>query len=303
MMSSMRTTTLILMVALVSLSSCGGGVEKRPLRVGLIRPSLDYLPFVLATELGGLDASGFAVTEFASGWEANEALAAGKVDVAILPFTYVWADAAAGLPVRTVSFLERESDGIAARRPASSLADLAGRRIGVLRASTLDVLAGAALADAGVTAELVPLRGPAELVAALRGGDVDAVSLYVPPLLGLGDDFPVVHWFADADPLHPCCDIAANRDALRDRGDQVTAFVALLERGVALLAQRPQEAAAVAAARWQLAPATASAALAHMQFRTGLEATGRDFERRMGAAMLARGYLTRAVTTDEVYAH
>ncbi len=298
----MRQVTLIMVVVLGLLASCGGNPEQRPLRVGLIRPSLDYLPFVLATELGGVDASPYAVTEFASGWEANEALAAGKVDAAILPFTYVWADVAAGLPVRTVSFLERESDGIAARRPLSSLADLAGRRIGVLRASTLDVLAGAALADAGVDAELVPLRGPTELVAALRGGDVDAVSLYVPPLLALGDDFPVVHWFGDADPGHPCCNVAVHTDALRDRAPQVAALLALLDRGVAVLDERPQDAVALAAARWQLAPEMAARALAHMRFRTGLEEAGCDFERRMAAAMLARGYLSRALDADEVHA-
>lgn len=298
----MRHLIFILLVALGLLAACGDSADTGPLRVGLIRPSLDYLPYVLATELGGADASAYSVTEFASGWEANEALAAGKVDVAILPFTYVWADVAAGLPVRTVSFLERESDGIAARRPVSSLADLAGRRIGVLRASTLDVLAGAALADAGITAELVPLRGPTELVAALRGGDVDAVSLYVPPLLGLGEEFPVVHWFGEADPGHPCCNVAAHADALRDRPAQVAAFVALLERGVALLAERPQESAAVAAARWQLAPGAVDGALAHMRFQTGLDDAGRAFEARMAAAMLARGYLTRAVAADEVHA-
>jgi NitT/TauT family transport system substrate-binding protein len=296
----MRPTILIAIAALCLLAACGPR-ERPPLRLGVIRPSLDYLPFVLAIELGGADASGYAVTEFASGWEANEALAAGKVEVAILPFTYVWADVAAGKPVRTVSFLERESDGIAARRPASSLADLAGRRIGVLRASTLDVLAGAALADAGLTAELVPLRGPAELVAALRGGDVDAVSLYVPPLLNLGDDFPVVHWFGDADPGHPCCNVAAHADALRDRAPQVAALVALLERGVGLLAERPQEAAALAAKRWGLAPEAAAASLAHMRFETGLDPAGRAFEERMAAAMLARGYLSRAVAADEVH--
>jgi len=298
----MRIATLILLAALVLLASCGGGAGQRPLRVGLIRPSLDYLPFLLAIELGGADASGYAVTEFASGWEANEALAAGKLDAAILPFTYVWADVAAGLPVRTVSFLERESDGIAARRPVASLADLEGRRIGVLRASTLDVLAGAALAAAGVNAELVPLRGPAELVAALRGGDVDAVSLYVPPLLALGDDFPVVHWFGDADPGHPCCNLAVHTDALRDRPAQVAALVAVLGRGVAVLAERPAEAVALAAARWQLTPEATGHALAHLRFQTGLEAAGCAFEQRMAAAMLARGYLSRAVAADEVHA-
>ncbi len=298
----MRASTLILIVLACFLGACGNGVESRPLRVGLIRPSLDYLPYVLAIELGGVDASAYAVTEFGSGWEANEALAAGKVDVAILPFTYVWADVAAGLPVRTVSFLERESDGIAARRPLSSLAELAGRRIGVLRASTLDVLAGAALAEAGLDAELVPLRGPTELAAALRGGDIDAVSLYVPPILGLGEEFPVVHWFGDADPGHPCCNVAAHADALRERPAQVAAFVTLLERGVAVLAQRPLEAAEIAAQRWQLAPETVAGALAHMHFRTGLDDAGRAFEARMAAAMLARGYLTRAVAADEVHA-
>lgn len=292
------TSSILATVTLCVLAACGAR-EQAPLRVGLIRPSLDYLPFVLATELGGDDASAYAVTEFASGWEANEALVAGKVDVAILPFTYVWADVAVGKPVTTVSFLERESDGIAARPPFASLADLAGRRIGVLRASTLDVLAGAALADAGVTAELVPLRGPSELVAALRGGDVDAVSLYVPPLLGVADAFPVVHWFGDDDPGHPCCNVAARREA---PAAQVAAFVALLERGVQLLAARPEDAAAVAARRWQLAPDVAAAALARMRFQTGLDAAGRAFEERMAAHMLARGYLTRAVAADEVHA-
>lgn len=295
-------TILVLAAALPFLGSCGRGADD-PVVLGLIKPSLDHLPYQFARQAGDPALAGVQVRYFTSGWETGEALAAGRIDAAILPFTYAWTAAARGLPVRIMGFLERESDGIVARRDIAALEDLAGRRIGVLRASTLEVLAVMALQDRGLEAELVPLRGPAEMVAALRAGDVDALSLYVPPILGLGEAFHVLHWYGEDHPGHPCCDLVVHLPAYRKKRRALERLQAALAAAAHRLEQARADEAVVAQAcdLYGLPPHLAAASLARLRFGFGREERGRAFQMRAAAVMRELGYLQTVPDTSHVY--
>lgn len=289
---------------LAVVGGCGRGDDKT-LVLGLIRPSLDHLPFQIARLNDDPKLAGVEVRYFTSGWEANEALAAGRLDAAILPFTYAWTAVSRGFPVRIASFLERESDGIVAGRQVASLQDLEGKRIGVLRASTLEVLAVMALQDHGVEAVLVPLRGPAEMAAALRSGDVDALSFYVPPILTLGEAFHVVHWYGDDHPGHPCCDLVVNTRSI----ERKTESFARLQAALAAAARSIESdddllranAAAAAVELYNLPPLVAAAALARTRFEMGREASGRAFQLRAAGVMKELDHLETIPDTSHVY--
>lgn len=263
------------------------------------------MPYQMARLAADPDLAGVEVRYFASGWETSEALAAGRLDAAILPFTYAWIAVSRGLPVRIASFFERESDGIVARRTIATLADLQGKRIGVLRASTLEVLAVMALRARSLQAELVPLRGPAEMAAALQAGDVDALSFYVPPILALGEEFHVLHWFGDDHPGHPCCDLVVYEPSLEFKRPALVRLQAALARAAARVAcdagAGGAPAADIAGDLYGLSPQLAAAALTRTRFALGREASGRAFELEAAAVMRELGHLNTVPDTSDVY--
>jgi ABC-type nitrate/sulfonate/bicarbonate transport system substrate-binding protein len=296
---------LVLSVLAVLLAAVGGCArrEDQTLVLGLIKPSLDHLPVQMAMAFDDPGLTDVEVRYFVSGWEVGEALAAGRLDAAILPFTYAWTAVSRGMPVRIACFLERESDGIVAGRDVGSLEDLDGRRIGVLRASTLEVLAVMALQDRGIEAELVPLRSPAEMAAALRSGDVDALSFYVPPILTLGDQYHVVHWYGEDHPHHPCCDLVVHGPSVERKMEALRRLQAALSAAVARTGEADGRSRLVAVAgdRYNLPPMLAEAALARTRFELGREESGRLFQLQAAAIMRDLGHIETIPDTNDVY--
>ncbi|RLC49566.1 MAG: hypothetical protein DRZ79_05775, partial [Candidatus Cloacimonadota bacterium] len=214
----MNKKRLLLVVIVISLlvTSCSSNNNK--LVIGLIKPSLNHLPFDFGLLSGELFKDDYKIKYFPSGWATNEALVAGKIDVAILPFTYIWSDVAAGKEVKIISFLERESDGIIASQKIKNLSDLNGKKIGVLRASTLDIFAEMIAEKKQFNFTPVYFRTPMEMAAALKTGEVDALSFYVPSIFNFDKDkFHIIYWYGEDFSYHPCCDLAANMDAIQNK--------------------------------------------------------------------------------------
>ncbi len=88
----MREFSSVVLLALLLLSACG----KSSLRIGIIKPSIDHLPLSYGFQMKRMNAEIYTLVPFTSGWEVQEALVAGRVDAAIMPFTYVWNAAASG---------------------------------------------------------------------------------------------------------------------------------------------------------------------------------------------------------------
>jgi len=290
----------LIIAVLILISACSSNHNK--LVIGLIKPSLDHLPFDFGLLSGDLFKDDYQVKYFSSGWATNEALVAGKVDVAILPFTYVWSDAAAGKNVRIISFLERESDGIVASKKIKSIKDLDGKKIGVLRASTLDIFMEMTAAKKGFKYTPVYFRTPMEMAAALQSGNVDALSYYVPSIFKFDQEkFHIIYWYSEDFPLHPCCDLAANMNIIQEKKDKIIALEKGLLKSCGHINEAPQLTYEVTQHVFNLTPEEARQSNYHTKFVMNATKKYKNFERQAALIMQKKGYLKKVVAPENVY--
>ncbi|MDD2229478.1 MAG: transporter substrate-binding domain-containing protein [Candidatus Cloacimonetes bacterium] len=295
----MRKLTIALLT-LVLLAACTK--QSQTLKIGIIKPSIDHLPLSYGMQKGLFDSSQYSLVSFTSGWEVQEALVAGKLDVAILPFTYVWNAASKGFPLKTVSFFERETDAIITQKEITAPAQLCGKRIGLLKASSLDVLWRDYAMREKINAETVYFRSPNEAVAALQNRDVDAVVLYVPIVTKIAADYNVLHWFSESYPAHPCCDIAVNTNAIgKGKLKLLKSFIAELEGSVAKLYDNSDDMIAYLKQEYGVTEELCFDAIHHTAFGMGLDDSGKEFEQKMAAVSKEAGYLDRIPTLQEVF--
>ena len=284
----------------IILFSCTNQSEDK-LIVGIIKPSLNHLPFDfgLATEF--LDRENYIIKKFASGWETNEALISGKIDVAILPFTYTWLDISNGKKVKIISFFERESDGIIAIPEIKILDQLQGKKIGVLRASTLDIFAELMSEERKIDMEFVYFRTPMDMATALKSGEVDALSYYVPSIFKFPSNYNIIHWYGDDHPLHTCCNISATEYAIDSKSDLIKGFLIGLETATSELNKSPDTAFKAVEEFYELYPPYSKQSLYHTKFIMGLDEKMKEFELRAFNKMIEKGYAENPVTPENVY--
>ncbi|MDP8221279.1 MAG: ABC transporter substrate-binding protein [Candidatus Stygibacter frigidus] len=293
---------ILIIICCAILAGCGNQPSER-LVIGLIKPSMNHLPVQCALENNQEDfTKKYQIEYFHSGWETNEALVAGRIDLAIMPFTYAWMDVSQDKKVKIISFLERESDGIIADNKYSKLSELAGAKLGVLKNSTLEIIPEMVFAQQGFSMpEMVPFRTPMDMAAALQSGEVDAISYYVPSIFNLAERYQIIDWYSSAFPAHPCCDLVASEQVLKSKGDQVSNFIKLLKDSITKMNSNAQGTSKTAQKSFYLSDGVVSQSLAHTQYIPGLEASGIDFEVQAAVLMLSKGYLARETTKDEVY--
>jgi ABC-type nitrate/sulfonate/bicarbonate transport system substrate-binding protein len=295
----MKKWSIIVCIFVLVFAGCQQA--KAPLVIGLIKPSMNHVPVSLAKELGYLPNAD--IRWFNSGWELNEAMAAHAVDLAVMPFTYAWTDVAAGKDVQIVSFLERESDGVITTREITSVEQLDGCKIGVLRASTLDGFAELMALKYGIAPELVYFRTPMDMAAALQAGQVDALSYYIPSILKLdASRFHVIHWYGEDQPMHPCCDLVSHASALKTKSEAIEQAQGAIEQAVAYMQSHPVELENFLVKTFALDPTIARQSLQHIAWRTGLEDAGRRCEAELYNILLDKEYTTSEVDADDVYA-
>lgn len=119
------------------------------------------------------------VTTLSSGTDMNTALQNGELDFAVFGIVNGFVEAEGGFDTRIVSMGARQGAGLIVRRddPATSVADLAGRRIGFKGPAFQYLALLALLEDAGLDPEadvdLIPVEWN-DMPTALASGDVDA---------------------------------------------------------------------------------------------------------------------------------
>ena len=301
----MDLTTKILLTAALALVcglACRGRTPGSRLDVGIIAPAFNWLPLKVAEADGRLKEIPIAYQKFNSGWELGEALVAGKLDVAIIPFTYVASAAAQGSEVRIIACLEHEDDGIIARQGITRLEDLAGRRIGCLKASTIELLLRQTLDGHGINAEIVYFSSPMEMWSALEQGAVDALSYYVPGIIKAeGKIGHIIHWYSDEWAMHPCCDIAVHAGRIKTKRAAVQRLVQAIEAGTRAIAQDTARACSIAVQVYGLSDSTARASLRHTPFRVSLTEQEIAFELNTIALMKKLGYISNKVLPSRLY--
>jgi ABC-type nitrate/sulfonate/bicarbonate transport system substrate-binding protein len=299
--TEVRTASLAL--ALLVIAGCPGPRQaEAPLQLGIITPSFDYLPLKVAEAQAGRKSPGLSLHGFNSGWELGEALVAGKVDAAIVPFTYVVSAQARGADVRIVACLEHEDDGIIARPEITRLEELAGRKVGCLKASTIELLLRQALDARGIRAEIVYFTSPLEMWAALERRDVDALSYYVPGIIKAeGRIGHIIHWYRTDWAMHPCCDIAVNAGRIRGRERQVRELIRTLDLGSARIRQDTAFACSVAVSVYGLSDSVARQSLRVTPFRVSLTRAETEFELNTARLMHELGYLPEPANPERLY--
>ncbi len=291
---------IILILITVLLFSCSSN-KKEKLVVGIIAPSLNHLPIEFGLQYGIIKEKEFVIKNFSSGWETNEALIAEKIDVAIMPFTYIWSGVSKGKEVKIISFLERESDGIIARKEIKKISDLDGKKIGVLRASTLDIFVEMLTEKYQIKSELVYFRTPMEMAAALNSKAVDALSFYVPSIFNFDENFHILHWYSEDFPNHPCCDIAATQTAIDNKSEQIKNFLNQMEASCDELNLNPQVSFDTAQTQFRLSENASRQSLYHTKFIMNLDDAGKQFEQKAIEMMIKKGYIENPVPAEDVY--
>ena len=226
----LKGVTLRWFILFLLILSCTRNQES--LKIGIIAPAFNYLPLKVAEEKGYLKDLNYVMVRFNSGWELGEALIAKKVDAAILPFTYCLQAQAKGINIKIISCLEHEDDGIIARKGIEKIDDLNGKRIGCLKASTIEILLLRFLEEKSIAkTKIIYFTSPMEMWAALEKGEVDALSYYVPGIIKADNKIgKILHWYSNDWKMHPCCDIAGAEELIKKTSSQVNKLLNAIDQ-------------------------------------------------------------------------
>ena len=295
----MKCWKILIFILLIYIVGCDS--KDNRLIIGIIKPSLNHFPLDFAFYSGYLNRENYIIRNFSSGWETNEALVAGRIDVAILPFTYIWTDISQGKGVKIISFLERESDGIIARKDITKIQDLDGKKIGVLRASTLDIFAEIMADDYNISLKLVYFRTPMDMAAALQAGEVDALSFYVPSIFRFNEDFKIIYWFGEDYPLHTCCDLAVNSGKIKFKKEELKQLNEGLNKSCKEINSHPEIVYEEIESLFNLSRDEAVQSLQNTKYQMGLEEKDKIFEYKIIQKMIEKHYIENEVRIKDVY--
>jgi len=295
----MKYSLLVVILAFLVISGCSNEPEDA-LVIGIIKPSMDHLPLDMAFHKEYLNEDDYVLKTFNSGWETNEALISGLIDIAILPFTYIWMDVSQGKDVKIISFLERESDGIIAQPHINSITELNQKKVGVLRSSTLDLFLELFAEQHDLDLDLFYFRTPMDMVAALKTENVDALSFYIPSIYKIGDDYNIIHWYGDDLPDHPCCDLAVNTNNLRNKKNRIKQFMKILDKSCRDIGDN-KDTETLVQQNYNLEGELIDLSLQNIKFSMGLEQEGKNIEKKIIEKMVEKGYLKSTVKIEDVY--
>jgi NitT/TauT family transport system substrate-binding protein len=181
-------------------------LEKSSIRLGVANKAhLYYLPLTLAERRGYFKDYGLnvAITNFEGGAQSLEALLAGTVDVVTGAYEHTLHTQAKGQDIRALIELGRFPGIVLAVRknaPFRSHTDLKGMKIGVTAPGSsthffvLYLMAKAGLSPTDAT--FVGVGGGPAAVAAMKGGEIDAISNLDPVITRLQED-GVIRIFTD----------------------------------------------------------------------------------------------------------
>ncbi len=183
-----------------------------------------------------------------------------------------------------------------------TLQDLQGKKLGVLRSSTLDIFAHLLFEEKNIEMEFVYLRTPMDMAAALAKGEVDALSFYVPSIFNFDEEqFHILAWYGDFFPNHPCCDLVVHNQAIENKSAALHHFVEGLEKSSRILNENPQIATEAIVEFYGVPANHARSTIHRTKFVMGLGEDGQIFEQRTADMMLELGYLEHPVLKENVY--
>ncbi len=278
----------------------------RTVRIASPGSSLSYLPAKVADERGFFRAEGLELEWLQLAGELSvTAILAGDLDYTTVPSSAA-AAAAQGAPMKIVSFMSVKLQHQLVSRPEiTTMAELAGKRIGVQRQGDLTAFETRRVVDhfglPDVT--IVSVGRDTERLAALQSGAVDAVVLAVPwdvkaerlgmrTLLAIGSVLEI-----------PQAGLATSEEKLRRDPDELAGLIRGIIRGTQYLSDPAHRDDIVAIiADWiELTPEEASQAFDRVRDTYSPNALPTDAQLQSYLAMLrATGAATESTTAEQL---
>jgi len=215
----------ILTTAALVLTGCGSdddassgppaAGEKQTVRFTVFPGAMASMGVYIADALGFFDKQGITLeyVNVATGSSALQVLASGQTDFAISDVTGTATARAAGSDIVFASGqFTRFAGELACRTDLQvdgdaypdTMKSLAGKKIGITApGSSTDTYLRYSMIEAGVDpaqAQIIPIGGIPQLVAAMQSGNVDCVTAYQPMHQQLGDVQVLVNWQAGEGP-------------------------------------------------------------------------------------------------------
>jgi len=261
-------TLLPSILLLLLLTGCGGE-QAMPLRVGT-NAWAGYEPFYLARDLDYYAATSVRFKEFGSATEVLRSFRNGAIDAAALTLDEVLLLLEDGFDLQIVLVCDASAgaDAIIAWPPIHSVADLAGKRVGLENKALGAYVLSRALELKGLdpgALTVVPAE-PLEHEGLLRKGRVEAVVTYEPVrsrLLAAGAS----EIFSSSEIPNEVIDVLVVRgEVLRKAPGLVRELLAGWFKAVAFIETHPEESSRRMASRLKLAPAEVLASLQGIYF-------------------------------------
>lgn len=244
-----RILAALLAAALLAFSGVASiaqnGADPRGLpevRVGLsVSDNSVFAPVAAAAELGFYAEAGIAVriVPLRGVAAAEEALAAGHVDVIDHTIAYAARAIAAGSQLKVVATATRGFYGwsliVRADSPAKGLRDLAGAKIGVGPRLSVADMAARRLADLSSAKYQFTPTGPGALMPGLRAGELDAVlhSATVAQREVVTGNARTILDLTDPSDRTAIYAYSASRKMRETRGEDLRAFIGAVHRAAA----------------------------------------------------------------------
>lgn len=236
----MKKIVMLLLLLLVAAGNTVSAGEPAKFRVGYIAEPAHGLHF-LAKEKGYFTEEGVSVElfQFSSTVEGLTALKTGKLDIgtfgtaAPLLFISQGTDFTifGGMMIGGQAIITRPENVSKFKK----LKSFRGKKIGLVRLSTGDVIFRGALKKAGVDwrkeINIIELPAVGHVVEAVKNGAVDAGIVYSPHFtLAEKQGLKVAHFIADFYPNYTCCRLDANTEDFNNRKDDYKKFLIALIR-------------------------------------------------------------------------
>jgi sulfonate transport system substrate-binding protein len=180
----------VAVLAIAAATTVTSAAEDKVVNIGSYSKAVDYAPYLIAKSKGWFDAAyaklGYKVnyTEFQETPAITEAFGAGKADFVLLAEVPALVVKASKIDVRITSISSALGTTIvvAPDSPIKSIADLKGKKIGILAGTGEDYGLLKTLANAGLQPDDVQLLNllPPDAKAAFEQGHIDAWAIWPP---------------------------------------------------------------------------------------------------------------------------
>lgn len=254
----------LIILALVLLAKTSPALSQlKKVRFSVAAPSIAEMPFRIAQSKGFYRDEGLDVEViFIRGAVGMQALLGGSVDFSSASGSTI-AAAVRGIPVKLVFIASAKPQfDMVAQKDLRSIADLKGKFVGISsRGGAIDLLTQLMVQKNG----LVPnkdvtslvIGGQEDTVLALRAGRIAAALLTPPrPIMLAREGFNRIGYSGDYMPTYPSGGIGVTDDTIKNKPNELYAFVKASVRGLQFARQNRVEAKKILADYFALKDAT-----------------------------------------------